>query len=208
MHQPAPHRRDDPASLYALVRAWPLGLICRAGAAGLAADHIPFLLDAEAGVLRAHVARATPLWREAANSGVLVVFHDSGAYVSPGFYPSKREHGKVVPTWNYAAVHVHGVLRAIEDRDWLSGLVGALTAEHEKHEPNPWRVGDAPPDFIEQMLGAIVGIEIRIGRIEGKWKASQNRSDADRAGVSRGLRARGDEASLRMAALVDEARRA
>lgn len=209
MYQPGPHREDDRATLHALIEARPLGLLARQGADGLVADHVPFLLDVPPdgpAVLRAHVARANPLWREADGREVLVVFHDPGVYITPSFYPSKREHGKVVPTWNYVAVHAHGTLRAIEDRAWLRKLVEDLTLRHEAPEATPWRVGDAPYDFIDRMLRAIVGIEIPIARIEGKWKVSQNRTDADRDGVAAGLRARGDEASARMADLVDGAR--
>ena len=154
------------------------------------------------GALRlvAHMARANPQWREAGEA--LVVFTDADAYVSPEFYATKKETGKVVPTWNYATVHVHGTLRAIEDRDWLRAQVNALTLAHEKDRAVPWAVSDAPDAYIDQMLRAIVGIEIAVSRIEGKWKVSQNRTPEDRAGVVAGLEAARDPGAQAVARMV------
>lgn len=191
--------------LHGLIRTHPLGLLVTHGAQGLAADPLPWLLDAgdgPQGSLRGHVARANPVWREAAGSEVLVVFQGAQAYVSPGWYPAKAEHGKVVPTWNYAMVQARGRLRAVEDAAWLHALVTRLTDTHEAAMPRPWRVDDAPPDYIGKMLGAIVGLEIEITGLAGKWKVSQNRSAADRDGVAQGLDARGDASARAMAALV------
>lgn len=182
--------------LHTLIAAHPLGALVHGSADGLDADHIPFEVDgptpeAPFGILRAHVARANPLWRDA-GAAVMVLFQSPSAYVSPAFYEQKAETGKVVPTWNYAVVHAHGTLRAIEDRAWLLSLVERLTNRHEAGRAEPWKVSDAPPDYIEAMLNAIVGIEIRIDRIEGKWKTSQNRSTADQARVAAGLVADGN----------------
>jgi transcriptional regulator len=200
MYLPAHFSETRPDVLRAFVRDHPLGLLVtqnRAG--GIDANSVPFLLDAEddaPGVLRAHVARANALWRETRDDAeALVVFQGAQGYVSPGWYPSKAEHGKVVPTWNYVMVQAKGRLRAIDDRAWLRAFVTRLTERHEHARPAPWAVADAPEDFLETMLGAIVGIEIELTSIVGKWKVSQNRSAADRAGVVDGLvRERGDEA--------------
>lgn len=206
MYQPVHHRETDPARLHALIRARPLGLLVTHGPAGLIANPIPFLLDPERGdngTLVAHMARANPQWREADNAReALVVFQDVDSYITPAWYETKRETGKVVPTWNYAAVHAYGPMRAIEDPAWLRDQVTRLTGRHEASRETPWQVTDAPENFIAMQLRAIVGIEIPIARMEGKWKVSQNRSEADRAGVVEGLREAGDDASRRMADLV------
>ena len=211
MYLPPHHRLDDRAAQHALIRARPFGLLVTSGPGGLMANPAPFLLDETAGahgVLRAHLARANPQWREADGAReALVVFQDVDAYVTPSWYPSKRETGKVVPTWNYSAVHVAGKLRAIEDRDWLLTLVTDLTNVHEAGRKAPWAVTDAPADYIDMMLRAIVGIEIEISRIEGKAKVSQNRTDADRAGVVSGLRAEQSEAAHRVADQVEQAKK-
>ena len=211
MYLPAHHRLDDVAAQRALIRARPFGLLVTNGPAGLLANPAPFLLDEGVGghgVLRAHLARANPQWREAGGvSESLVVFQDVDAYVTPSWYATKRETGKVVPTWNYSAVHVYGRLRAIEDRDWLLRLVTDLTNVHEAGRDAPWKVSDAPADYVEQMLRAIVGIEVEITRMEGKAKLSQNRTDADRAGVAAGLRRDGGDVVRHMADQIEQARK-
>jgi transcriptional regulator len=184
--------------MHALIGAHPLGLLVTQGADGPQANSIPFMVDAQPaphGKLIAHVARANPVWREAAGTPVLAVFQGAQAYVSPSAYPSKAEHGKVVPTWNYVMVQARGRLRAIEDARALHALVSRLTDMHERGRAAPWEVSDAPADYIEKMLGAIVGIEIEIEALVGKWKVSQNRSTADRQGVARTLVAEGGEAA-------------
>lgn len=207
MYQPAHFREDRLDVQHALIRAHPLGILVTGGS-GLDADPVPFLLDAGApppGLLRAHVARANPVWRGlTAAPEVMILFQAVDSYVTPSWYVSKREHGKVVPTWNYALVQVWGTARAIEDAGWLRAQVGALTATHETGRAEPWAVEDAPEPFVATQLKAIVGIEIRITRIEGKWKASQNRPPADREGVAAGLERQGDEAARAMAELVRE----
>jgi transcriptional regulator len=156
----------------------------------LTADHIPLLFDAqrgEHGVLVGHVARANPIWRTASGQAALAIFQGPQAYVSPSWYPSKAASAKVVPTWNYAVVHAHGQLRAIDDSVWLHAFVTRLTHSRESARAHPWAVTDAPPGYIDQMVRAIVGIEIELSRIEAKWKLSQNRHTADRLGVVAGL---------------------
>lgn len=206
MYIPPHFRIDNRAEQFALIRARPFGLLVTNGPGGLMANPAPFLLDEDAGVLRAHLARPNPQLREADGSReALVVFQDVDAYVTPGWYATKRETGKVVPTWNYSAVHVYGALRAIDDRDWLRKLVGDLTTAHEASRVAPWKVEDAPSDYIDVMLRGIVGIEVQIARIEGKAKLSQNRSAPDIAGVVTGLREDGGDAALRMARQVEGA---
>jgi transcriptional regulator len=204
MYLPSHFAETRPEVLHAALRAHPLGLLVTQDAAhALDANPVPFLLDASRGphgTLRAHVARANPVWREARqDTESLVVFQGPQAYVSPGWYASKAEHGKVVPTWNYVTVTARGALRVIDDRDWLRGLVGELTGRHEASQATPWQVDDAPPDFIDTMLKAIVGIEIELVSLQGKWKVSQNRPAADRDGVAEALGRAGD---AQMAALV------
>jgi len=197
--------------LHALMRARPLATLVTLGPAGLDAIPVPMLIDASAGSfghLHGHVARANPLWR-AIGDGVeaLAIFHGPQGYVTPGWYPGKAETGKAVPTWNYVVVQARGRLRAIDDAIWLRAQVEALTAQQEAAFPHPWQVADAPADYIEKMLGAIVGIELEIAHLAGKWKVSQNQPPNNRAGVAKGLRTRGAPDDAELAALVEDARR-
>ena len=201
MYLPAHFAESRAEVLHALIRSHPLGLlVTQNGDGSIAANDIPFVLDASddgsPGVLRAHVARANPLWRTARGDvESLVVFQGPQGYVSPAWYPDKAEHGKVVPTWNYVVVQARGALRAIDDRGWLRAFVTRLTDRHEGPRPAPWAVTDAPADYVDTMLGAIVGIEMPVTSLVGKWKVSQNRPPADREGVAQGLdRERGDPA--------------
>jgi transcriptional regulator len=174
--------------LQALIAAHPLGTVVMHGTAGLTADHIPFEYSPPAegapfGILRAHVARANPLWK-CDGEPTLVVFQGPEGYISPSLYEEKPKSGKVVPTWNYAVVHAHGVLRAIDDPIWVQALLERLTRHHEAGRPRPWEVADAPADFIDTIRQAIVGIEIVLTRLEGKFKLSQNRPAADQFAVA------------------------
>lgn len=184
--------------LHRLIDEHPLGALVVAGPNGLDANHVPFLLDPEAGqrgTLIAHVARANPLWRDARDGDeALVIFRGGEAYVSPNWYPSKHETHRLVPTWNYRVVHVHGRLRIRDDEPFVRGVVARLTRRHEARagSPKPWRMTDSAPEFIDGMLAAIVGIEIAIDRIVGKWKLSQNREERDRVGAAEALEARGE----------------
>jgi len=177
--------------MHALIREHPLGVLVTLGSDGLSANHIPIEVHPEPapfGTLRAHVARANPVWRDyAADVDALVVFQGPAGYVTPSWYATKRETGKVVPTYNYAVVHAYGRLRIVEDAAWLRSLVGRLTDSFEARRPAPWQVTDAPAGFIDAQLRAIVGIEIPLTRLLGKWKMSQNRSAEDRAGVAQAL---------------------
>ena len=208
MYQPLHFREDRLDVQHALVRAHPLGTLVTLTSAGLIANAIPFMLDAaasERGTLKCHVARPNTVWRDAdPEHEALVIFQGPASYVTPSWYATKRESGKVVPTWNYAAVHAYGPLLVRDDPAWIRDQVEALTRQQEATRTEPWAVSDAPDDFITAQMRGIVGIEIPISRIEGKWKVSQNRSAADRNGVAGGLRGDGGDQSLAMAALVVE----
>ena len=208
MYEPPLHREDDLARQHALIRARPLGLLVSHGPHGLIANALPFLVDPAAsrlGTLSAHMARANPQWRDLLKSPeALVVFQGADHYVSPSWYATKQETHKVVPTWNYVMVQARGAAKVIEDDEWLSRQIAALTRAQEDARQRPWAVSDAPADFIALQRKAIVGIEIEIADVRGKWKTSQNRNAGDRAGVAAGLEALGDEAARAMAAIVRE----
>ncbi|MBZ9980223.1 MULTISPECIES: FMN-binding negative transcriptional regulator [unclassified Mesorhizobium] len=193
MYQPPHFQETRPEVLHGLIRAHPLGLLVSSGPEGPVADAIPFLIDADVGPngrLRAHLAKANPQWRLIADnpaSTVLIVFQGSDAYVTPSWYETKRETGKVVPTWNYAIVQVRGTAKVIDDQDWLARQIADLTASQEGTREAPWAVTDAPAPFIQSQIKGIIGLEIEIAEIHGKWKVSQNRPVADRAGVAHGL---------------------
>lgn len=189
--------------LHALMRDYPFGTVIMQGADGLAANHLPFELAGDTS-LHGHVARGNEL-ANADGAQVLVIFQGADGYISPNWYPSKHETGREVPTWNYAVVHVHGRLRVTDDKAWLRSLLERLTNRHEASQPKPWRVDDAPEDHIEKMLRMIVGIDIAIERIEGKFKLSQNHPDANRAGVLRGLAERNGRRDTELAELMQQA---
>ena len=205
MYLPAHFEESRSEVLRALMAEHPLATLVAHGADGLTANHLPLHLEpgiGPFGVLQGHVARANSLWQQAADTEVLAIFQGPQAYVTPSWYATKREHGKAVPTWNYVVVHARGRLRAIDDPLWLRRQLETLVDRHEAAFAEPWQVADAPPDYIDKMLAAIVGIEISITDLKGKWKISQNQPPANRAGVVAGLREQGTEAALQMAALV------
>lgn len=208
IYLPAHFEETRVEALFALIHEYPLGMLVTLDGNGLNANHVPFEFDPEPapfGTLRAHVARANPVWRDFTPSvDALVVFQGAQSYISPSWYATKRESGKVVPTYNYMVVHAYGPLRVIDDQVWLRGLVERLTNRHEAARAQPWKVGDAPADYVEKMLSAIVGIEIPLTRLIGKWKVSQNRPEADRAGIAEGLREIGDPNSVAMADAVSK----
>jgi len=206
MYVNALHQLTDHETLFSLLSSHPLGAWVCHGHEGLIANHVPFLLDRTRGpfgTLIGHVSRANAVWRELGpTTPSVVMFQGPNAYITPGWYPGNAEHGKVVPTWNYVVAHVHGVARAIEDRDWMLDMLNRLTGVHEARRSVPWSVIDAPAQFIDKLMRAIVGIEIPIDRLEGKLKASQDEAMQDRLGTVRGLREEtGDEARM-MADLV------
>ena len=192
--------------LHELIRARPLATVVTLSADGINANHIPLHLcedQGRFGALRGHVARSNPMWRDRTQEvEALAIFQGASGYISPSWYPTKREHGKVVPTWNYAVVHAYGALRVIDDPAWLRGQLEALVSRHEAASIAPWSISDAPPEYIERMIESIVGFEIVISRLNGKWKASQNQPAGNRAGVVDGLKERGDATALEMAELI------
>jgi transcriptional regulator len=206
MYLPAHFAEERVDVLHVLIREQRLATLVTLSDEGLVADHIPFLLDPRAGplgTLRGHVARANPLWREhPLEQDVLAIFAGPQAYVSPTWYPSKAEHGRAVPTWNYVVVHAKGRLRPIDDAAWLLRQLTHQTDQQEAKRAARWRVDDAPADFIAQQLRAIVGIEITLSQLSGKWKTSQNRAAPDRTGAAAGLAAEPGEDAQAMARLV------
>jgi transcriptional regulator len=206
MYQPSAFREERLEVLHALIRAHPLGTLITSGTQGLIANLVPFIVVADAGdkgTLRCHIAKANDQVEALkAGSETLVVFQGPEAYITPAWYASKQEHGRVVPTWNYAVVQVRGTPRVIDDAAWLRAQIEALTSGQEGRRAEPWSVSDAPAPFVEGQMKAIIGIEIPIVTIEGKWKVSQNRPAADRQGVVEGLR--GESMNEDMAKLVAE----
>jgi transcriptional regulator len=207
-HLPKHFEERDPERLRRFIQRHPLGSLVTATESGLDANHIPFVFadtGSAVGTLHAHIARANPLWREGVrDAATLVIFQGPDSFISPSWYPSKPENARVVPTWNYAVVHVHGVLRFVDDPAWVRLHVEALTREHEEKRDSPWAVTDAPADFVEKMVAAVVGIEISVTELVGKWKVSQNRSISDRVGVAEALEREAAPSGAEMAALIRE----
>ena len=210
MFVPNHFQEQRPEILHELMRARPLATLVTLSAEGLNANHVPLHLSQEPGpfgTLRGHVARENPIWQDfVADAEVLAIFHGPEAYITPSWYPSKKRTGKVVPTWNYAVVHAYGRMKVVEDAVWLRDQLEALTAQNESAFAQPWHLDDAPVDFIAKLAKAIVGLEITITRLVGKWKAGQNQPREDRIGVVHGLVASAamTDASA-MAALMTEA---
>jgi len=211
MYTPSHFAETRLAVLHEMMRSHSLATLVVNTAEGLVANHIPLVLDPEPtpyGTLRGHIARANPLWKLVdAQTQTLVIFQGPDTYITPGWYPTKQEMGKAVPTWNYVVVHAHGPLRIIaDDPTWLREQLTQLTAQHEAARPQPWQMTDAPAAFIDGMLAAVVGLEIRIDRLEGKWKTSQNQTERNRAGVAEGLTERQQPHDAAMATLVTQAK--
>lgn len=205
MYVPPAFRQDDLPTLHATIAGSRLATLVTAGPDGPVATHLPLLLDAADGpygTLIGHFAKPNPHWQEAeaATTASLAIFQGADAYVTPAWYPSKQDAGKAVPTWNYVAIHAYGRLEIFHDADALLAVVGRLSDRFEAGRPHPWSVADAPESYIAAMLKGIVGVRLRIERLEGKWKLSQNRSTADRAGVVAGLR---DETEAGAAEVAD-----
>jgi transcriptional regulator len=211
MYNPPSFAEHDVAVMHAFIEAHPLGALVTASPSGLFATHLPLVLDrarGELGTLQGHIARANPHHELAGDgTGALVLFTGADSYVSPSLYASKAKHGKVVPTWNYVAVHAHGTLRFVREPDALKRHLAQLTARHEAGLPQPWSIDDTPDGYVDKQLGAIVGVELEITRLDGKWKMSQNRAAEDVEGVIEGLGA-SDDARQREVAEIVRARRA
>jgi transcriptional regulator len=207
VYEPPLHRNEDLPALQALIRERMFGLLISNGAEGLVANSVPFVLDtasSKLGTLKVHLARANTQWRDLeASPDALIVFQGHDHYITPSWYATKQETGKVVPTWNYTMVQAKGRAKVMDDA-WLGQQIEELTQALEQRREQPWAVGDAPADFIAMQRRAIVGLEIEILDMRGKWKTSQNRNAADRAGVVAGLEAVGDDDSHAMAEIVHE----
>jgi transcriptional regulator len=206
MYSPAHFDETRPDVLQGLIHAHPLATLVTLSPEGLTANHIPLHWQADGsplGCLVGHVARANPIWQDTAPSlNVLAVFQGPDRYVTPSWYATKQEHGKVVPTWNYAVVHAHGQLLVRDDPGWVRQQLASMTDQHEAGRNQPWALADAPSDFTDRLLQALVGIEIPITRLQGKWKVSQNQPTHNRASVIAGLAGEGDTSAHAMAALV------
>jgi transcriptional regulator len=208
MYIPRANQETRIPVIHKLMDEQPFASLVTMGAAGLFASHIPMVLDrdgTEFGRLKCHLSRANRQWRDfTPESEALAIFSGPQHYITPSWYPEKQESGEVVPTWNYAVVHAYGHLRVIKDNDWLMAHLERLVTTHEAALPVPWKIEDAPEDYIASQIKGIVGLEMVIERLEGKWKVSQNRSEQDRAGVAKGLAELGTTESLAMKALVDK----
>lgn len=212
MYIPEHFAESRPEVLRDFLRAHPLATIVVSGADGLDANHVPLSLRPELGAqgrLLGHVARANPLWQVAGDGAdCLAIFHGPQHYISPNGYASKAIDGKAVPTWNYSAVHVKGRITSIDDPAWLRGFLEQLTREHEANQTEPWKIEDAPPEFVDRMIRGIVGLSIEIGSIFGKSKLSQNQPKANRVSLVELLRSNADPHALEMADEVERASRA
>ena len=207
MYIPPHFREDRVAVLHDLIRRNSLAALITMGPDGFLANHIPMIIDPQPspfGTLRGHLSIANPQWRDTLpGTMALAIFQGPSAYISPSWYPSKQETGRVVPTYNFIAVHAHGPLRTFDDPALLEQHLRNLTQAHEAGFAEPWTLEDAPPGYVDGLLKGIVGVEIPISKLEGKWKISQNRPEPDRAGVVDGLRATGDPRCAHMAALIE-----
>ena len=208
MYIPNFNEEKDISVLHSLIKAHPLGVWATMSRGEIVVNHIPFVLHdtrGEFGTLVGHVARANPIWQDcSADLDSVIVFQGDQAYITPSWYPSKHQHGKAVPTWNYAVVHAHGNPKVIEDSEWLLEHVNELTDIHESQQSLPWKVSDAPEEFIGRLIGAIVGIEIPVSKLSGKWKLGQNRPGPDKLGTVAGLMSRDNSQSHGLAQLINK----
>lgn len=207
MHIPKIFRQESLAELHEAIRRYPFASLITYSQSGLEVNHIPFVLKEVDGkqLLQGHIARANPLWQNVDDqSEALVVFNGPNHYISPNYYPTKKATGKAVPTWNYISVNVKGTLSYVHDSAWLYNMIDELTQEHELGRPEPWSIKDAPENYIQKMLPAIVGLEIKISSLEGQWKLSQNQPTENKQGVIEGLLKENNSDANTMAALVKQ----
>ena len=207
MYIPPHFEQPNIEVMHELIRSRPLATLVTFGSSGINANHIPLHLSPTPepfGVLRGHVARSNPIWHDLApDIDALAIFHGPDAYISPSWYATKQETGKVVPTWNYTVVHAYGSLRIIDDASWVRTQMEALTTHNEAAFPEPWAVSDAPEDFTDKLIEVVIGIEMVITRLSGKWKVSQNQPPQNQSSVIQGLNASGQNEAVTMAALVN-----
>ena len=209
MYVPAKFEETKTEVLHDLIVTNPLAILVTMSSNGINANHIPLHLvieEGQYGTLQGHVARANSVWSDLVNDvEALIIFQGPSSYITPSWYPTKQEHGKVVPTWNYVSVHAYGTLRVIDDPVWVKSQLELLTAQQESSFNKPWSVSDAPVEFTDSMIGAIVGIEILITKLTGKWKVSQNQPAINQTGVVKGLESLGISEATEMATLVEKA---
>jgi transcriptional regulator len=209
MYLPSHFEETRTSVVHEAMRANPFGTLVTLTAQGLDANHIPMEVEpdpAPYGMVRGHVARANPVWRDLQTNDVLAIFQGRHTYISPSWYPTAQESRKAVPTWNYVVVHAHGAIRFIDDAEWVREQLGRLVTRFESHRASPWRMSDMPADYVESLIRGVVGFEIPIARLIGKWKVSQNRPTGDVQGIVAGLHAAGEASDLDMARLVVDAR--
>jgi len=207
MYSPRKYQENDINKLKGMMAKHSFATLITYNDSGIEANHIPLLLNQSAGkdVLQGHVAKANPLWKNIANkSEVLIIFNGPNCYISPNYYPTKQENGKAVPTWNYVTVQVKGTVSFIHDEHWNLTMLNNLTKKHEANQSTPWSVSDAPQEYIDKMLSAIVGLEIDISSISGKWKVSQNHPEVNKQGIVEGLSQEGENDAVNIAKLVQE----
>lgn len=205
MHIPVKFQQNEDSQLKAIIREYPFATLITYSESGIEATHLPVVLvDVEGKtVIQAHIAKANKLWKSVKEGAeILLIFNGPNCYVSPNYYPTKKESGKAVPTWNYVVVHVKGVISFIHDEKWIYNMIDLLTKEHEAKQDVPWSITDAPETYINKMLPAIVGIEIAIDSIEGQWKLSQNQPDVNKFGVIEGLLETGQANDVKVSKLV------
>ncbi len=207
MHIPKIFRQENVEELISVIEEYSFATLLTYSGGGMDATHLPVVLESvdEKLILKAHIAKANPLWKKVREgSDVLVIFNGPNCYVSPSHYPTKKQHGRAVPTWNYVVVHVRGTMSFVTDPDWIYDVIDVLTAKHEASSSSPWSMSDAPREYIQRMLPAIVGVEIEVKTLEGQWKLSQNQPNANQQGVIEGLSSIDDPASQSVASMVRE----
>lgn len=205
MHIPDKFKQTEEEQLKELIREYPFSTLITHSESGIEANHLPVTLTNIDGkdVIHAHIAKANALWKSVQNGAeILLIFNGPNCYVSPNYYPTKKASGKAVPTWNYVTVHVKGSISFIHDESWIYSILDTLTSEHESNQEEPWSIKDAPETYIKKMLSAIVGIEITIDSILGKWKLSQNQPDINKLGVIKGLLVKGETNEIQVSGLV------
>ena len=205
MFIPTKFKQENIEDLVMLMQQYSFATLITQSEVGIEATHLPMIVvkKSDEFYLKAHIAKANPLWKSVANgSGVLVIFNGPNCYISPNNYPTKKETGKAVPTWNYVVVHVNGVISFIHDSEWIYNAIETLTTIHESGQPAPWSISDAPYEYIQRMLPAIVGIEIEVSSITGQWKLSQNQPEVNQRGVAETLAASTDSSVSEIASMI------
>lgn len=207
MHIPSKFKQNDEKQLKSMMREYPFATLITHSESGIEATHLPVIITNTQGkdIVQAHIAKANNIWQSTKEGAdVLLIFNGPNCYISPNYYPTKKESGKAVPTWNYVAVHVRGKIAFIHDEQWIYNMIDALTTEHEYEQETPWSMSDAPQSYIKKMLPAIVGIEITIDSMEGQWKLSQNQPEINKTGILQGLAKKDNNHESKIKKLIEE----